>query len=306
MAPFELLLAVIALIVGGLQLIGGPGQTISGWICVGLGTILFAHYFYNKFFKKSFLHPADIKTPAGVFKVGLAMRINESLALSKSQILAMNKELDFEQKLRDGFSACLISEIGDSFNAQLQEKIENKHFAYNLQESRENLARIKKWLEHILKTVERRPDIVRPDLKVEDIQFWLEPEMMTTRLDDWFKFVDAKICQGKRYYADPTTTSEQFIEYFDEVKGGLETAIKQVTKFYPFLSSIGWEYKRLKDEYIKFSIPAKHQHLQNLIKIILDGLKPFSKNNKPLITDRDFNDNFESSNLKHYWGEKCP
>jgi hypothetical protein len=65
MSEFELLLSILSLVVGGLQLGGnqmlGPnGQLISGWICVGLGFVLFLHYFSIKTFK-NFINPDGSK-----------------------------------------------------------------------------------------------------------------------------------------------------------------------------------------------------------------------------------------------------
>jgi hypothetical protein len=125
-----------------------------------------------------------------------------------------------------------------------------------------------------------------------------------TRLYKWFSFLDLKICQGKKYWADPLLKYEKYLEYFEQVHEGFKTALEDKTKFYRWVSELGWENKRIKEEFQKMGVPEKHVHLQNLITKILNCLYEFRTTNPT--NDSEFREKFNGDDLKRYGGEKCP
>lgn len=123
-----------------------------------------------------------------------------------------------------------------------------------------------------------------------------------TRLDKWFEFLDLKICQGNKYSSKPLFKRNDFIKYFDQVHNGFLTAIEDKTKFYRWLNPIGVEYKSVK-EHEKFGFEENHDHIKNILKIILNCLDEFRTINPT--NDVDFRKEFNGNDLIKYKGEEC-
>ena len=87
LAELALLLSILALISGGVQLIGGMGQVTSGWICIVSGVLLFCFFLYEKIVQKNRKGSPDLpNTPREVFKIFGLKKIEQGEKLFHSNL----------------------------------------------------------------------------------------------------------------------------------------------------------------------------------------------------------------------------